>query len=434
MAKVLIYSPQLIGKSMAGPAIRTWEFAKALSKHHRVVLISSGPSDQQTDAFEIISFQDPICKKHFQTADVLITQRLTLPLAFATASHRLKIIIDAYDPSPLELLEQHKNETPSERAKQINSEVSTLAFSFQMAHGILCASEKQRELWLGFLLGQKLITPALYDADPSLRNYLAVVPFGLSSTSPKRSGKGLKEKLGLHADDKVILWGGGIWNWFDPLSLIKAIKIISMKRSDIKLVFMGVKPPDPAAFHLSMALEAMQLAKKLDLIDRFVFFHHDWVPYEERENFLLDADIGVSTHFDHLETRYAFRTRILDYLWAQLPVVATTGDSFAELIERHDLGATVPYQNEQALAQAFLSILENPDRIKQIKDNLSLIREQFHWEKTVAPLNQMIEQLSLLPKPRSQWQNGKAALGFLKRKIQDKGLAACFYKYLFFKS
>ena len=31
MAKVLIYSPNLIGKSMAGPAIRAWEFAKALA-------------------------------------------------------------------------------------------------------------------------------------------------------------------------------------------------------------------------------------------------------------------------------------------------------------------------------------------------------------------------------------------------------------------
>ncbi len=77
-----------------------------------------------------------------------------------------------------------------------------------MAHGILCASEKQRELWLGFLLGQKLITPNLYDQNSSMRHFLSVVPFGLPSSIPQKKGKGLREKFGFSANDKVILWGG----------------------------------------------------------------------------------------------------------------------------------------------------------------------------------------------------------------------------------
>src|SRR5664280_3299763 len=47
-------------------------------------------------------------------------------------------------------------------------------------------------------------------------------------------------------------------------------------------------------------------------------------PYTERSDHLLDADVGVSTHFDHVETEFSFRTRILDYLWTGLPIVATT--------------------------------------------------------------------------------------------------------------
>ena len=54
-----------------------------------------------------------------------------------------------------------------------------------------------------------------------------------------------------------------------------------------------------------------------------------WVPYDERADFLLDADLGVSTHLEHIETAYSFRTRVLDYWWAGLPVVATDGDTFA---------------------------------------------------------------------------------------------------------
>ncbi len=28
---------------------------------------------------------------------------------------------------------------------------------------------------------------------------------------------------GIGPDDKVILWGGGIYNWFDPLTLLRAV-------------------------------------------------------------------------------------------------------------------------------------------------------------------------------------------------------------------
>ena len=55
---------------------------------------------------------------------------------------------------------------------------------------------------------------------------------------------------------------------------------------------------------------------------------------------------------DHLETRFSFRTRMLDYLWATLPIVCTRGDHFAELVEREGLGLTVPYGDPEALAAA----------------------------------------------------------------------------------
>ena len=62
-----------------------------------------------------------------------------------------------------------------------------------------------------------------------------------------------------------------------------------------------------------------------------MFFNEGWVDYDDRQNYLLESDIGVSTHLDHIETAFSFRTRILDYLWASLPIVATAGDSFADI-------------------------------------------------------------------------------------------------------
>src|SRR5207237_1289819 len=136
---------------------------------------------------------------------------------------------------------------------------------------------------------------------------------------------------GIGEDDKVILWGGGIWEWFDPLTLIQAVDRIRQTRPEVKLFFMGVKHPNPLVPEMEMTARAIALARELGLEGSAIFFN-DWVPYEERGSYLLEADVGVSLHFDHLETRYSFRTRVLDYIWAGLPVVCTAGDAVGEMV------------------------------------------------------------------------------------------------------
>jgi len=195
MAKVLIYSSNVIGKSMAGAAIRPWEFAKTLSEKHEVVLFSPGKSEAKPQNFSLLSVTDPAFKKHFQNADILLTQRLTFPLAALAIRNQLKIIIDAYVPGPLELLEHFKADVATDREGKIFSETSNLILSFKLADGILCASEKQRQLWIGFLLGQKIISPAFYDQDSNLQKFLSVVPFGLPSTPPQKKRKRNKGTL-----------------------------------------------------------------------------------------------------------------------------------------------------------------------------------------------------------------------------------------------
>lgn len=422
MAKIFLFSPLPLKKSMAGPTIRIIEMAKVLSHNHEVFIVSDGISELNSEDFQCLSLQDPLIKNHFRKGDILITQRLTVRLALLCCHTQMKIILDAYDPSPFELLEYYKMEMVKDRSKKISSEIATLLFSFKMADGILCASEKQRELWLGFLLGLKIIKPEIYDRDPSFSSFIAVVPFGLSSAPPKKNGSGMRAKLGIDEKDKVLLWGGGIWNWFDPLTLIKAMEIIVSSRHDIKLVFMGVKSPDPTLPTMKMAHEAIQLSERLKMTDRTIFFYQEWVPYQERQNFLLDADVGLSTHFDHLETRFSFRTRLLDYIWAELPIIATEGDTFAEWIESHELGMVVPFKNPQVLASTILDLLNDRKKQISIKNNMRVFKEQFYWTQVMKPLEVMIDQLALQKRNRTFWQINKALVQLIASKVKEKGL------------
>jgi len=395
---------------MAGPAIRYWEFAKALSKSHEVTIITLNEPEDPPQDFKIISIKKTPWKTIFKNIDVIIAQYLPHNIALKAKKNGLKIIIDAYDPMPLENLEVFKNDPLKLRNQKNESIIQSFNFSFSIADSIICANQRQKDLWLGYLLSLKKITPELYDKNSSLKGTIDIVPFGLSSNPPKKNGEGLRQRFGLKENDKVLLWGGGIWNWFDPLTLIQAIKILSQKRSDIKLVFMGIKHPNDQIPEMKMTGQAINLARELDLLDKNVFFNYGWTPYQERQNFLLEADIGISTHSDHLETHYAFRTRILDYIWALLPIISTEGDSFSELIESHQLGKVVPYKNPEALVDAIESILDNCEFTEKIKENLLKIRPVFYWETIIKPIEEMIAIFDKQPKRKISFKDYECIL------------------------
>ena len=149
---------------------------------------------------------------------------------------------------------------------------------------------------------------------------------------------------GIAADDRVVIWGGGIYNWFDPETLIRAVAALAKRQPRDQTVLSG----DQAS------------GRRRDG-DR----HRprgNWQPNSARRTRPYSSTTpgstspiarttcsrrlrASSTHHLHVETEFSFRTRILDYLWAGLPMVVTEGDSMAELVEREGLGIVVPAED-----------------------------------------------------------------------------------------
>ncbi|MGH7876986.1 MAG: glycosyltransferase, partial [Candidatus Dormibacteraceae bacterium] len=127
------------------------------------------------------------------------------------------------------------------------------------------------------------------------------------------------------------------------------------------------------------------LARDLGVLGRGVIFGTDWVPYADRGQMLLEADLGVSLHRDDVETRYSFRTRVLDYLWAGLPVLTTAGDSMADLVMAHDLGEVVGYGDVNSVVRALLR-LADPDRRASCSERVRALAPSFNWAEVVRPL------------------------------------------------
>jgi glycosyltransferase involved in cell wall biosynthesis len=184
----------------------------------------------------------------------------------------------------------------------------------------------------------------------------------------------------------VLIWGGGIYDWFDPLTLIRAVGTLAERRPDLRLFFLSVTHANPAIGTMRMAQDAIALAEQLGLLGTHVFFNDQWVEHERRADYLLDADVGVSTHLDHLETAFSFRTRLLDYLWAGLPIINTSGDAFEALIIEHELGAVVPPGDIKALASAIERLVYESDRLTATAARVSAFAPELQWTNALAPL------------------------------------------------
>jgi hypothetical protein len=157
---------------------------------------------------------------------------------------------------------------------------------------------------------------------------------------------------------------------------------------------------------MDIGARTRSLAGALGLTGEHVFFNEDWVPYNDRQNWLLDADCGVTTHHEHVETTFAFRTRVLDYLWAGLPIVTTDGDAFADLVRRDRLGVVVPAEDPAALAEALERALYDEEFAAGCRDRIAAVADAFTWEHALAPLVQFCRH----PRPAADRLAGAAPL------------------------
>ncbi|MHB1346009.1 MAG: glycosyltransferase [Candidatus Humimicrobiaceae bacterium] len=385
---LLIVSDEIVSSEMAGPAIRVWNFAKVLSKHMNVILAVPNEPNMPAMEFEIAKYNDDLSLADLASrSDVILIGGSTFSRFKSLKKTDKYMIMDIYDPYNLATLEEYKSKSTDEQIKL--NRYLTEALNDELYHGdfFICASERQRDYWLGMLSALGRINPVTYFADATLRKLIDVVPFGLPESKPLHEKNVLKGVIkGIEKNDFVVLWGGGIYNWFDTLSLVRAMKIVSETRKDIKLYFMGVKHPDPLVKELTLVNETVSLAKSLDVYENNVFFNFGWVKYDERQNYLTESDAGIVTHPVHIETRFSFRTRALDYIWAGLPMISTEGDFFSDLINEKKLGLTVKEKDPGDIADAIIRLASDRQYYELCVDNLNRIASDYTWDKVCEPI------------------------------------------------
>ena len=425
-ARLLIISYDIIGKQMAGPGIRFYEFAKVLSDYIDVTLAAPNKIDVDSEGFKTrqysISNYETL-RKCTENADIILIQGHILYYFPFLKNFNGKIVVDLYNPFNLESLEMYKGEGMADRLRIDKNNLNMLKLQLTIGDFFICASEKQRDYWIGMLNAVGRLNPYTYDKDSTFKKLIDVVPFGIPSDPPEHTKDVTKGVIpNIKEDDKIVLWGGGIWNWLDPITAIKALWEITRSRKDIKMLFIGTKHPDPKLPEMKKCVEAINLSKELDLFDEYVFFNK-WAPYKVRQNFLLEADVGLSIHQERIETEFSYRTRVMDYIWARLPVITTEGDLVAKMVKEKNIGEVIKYEDVRKLARVMESILVNKSLRDIYKKNLYKIAPKFYWEKVVRPLVEYCVNADYaIDKKKIMWlvdlQNSKVA-NIIRKNFED---------------
>ena len=428
-ASVLVLSSEPIAERMAGPAIRAAELATALADAHDVTLAAPGSRtpDERVRLLDA-GFEDyeglvRAAREH----DIVVAQELPPTLLGRLARLPTRLVLDLYNPIVIEVLEAVAARPPRAQ-RRIQELIAARALAqCAVADLILCASERQRDLWLGGMALQGLIELETYRRDPSLRSLVDVVPFGIpAEPPPEPSGVVRAAFPAIGAGEPVLLWAGGIWGWLDAATPIRAMKQLD----DAHLVFMGIGRPGLAeSGQAPFARRAVELAEAEGLAGRRVHFNEGWVPYDERGAWLAEADLGVSAHLDHLEARFSFRTRILDYLWAGLPVVASSGDALGDLVAARGLGRAVEPGDVDGFAAACRELLDDEGARDAIRARIAELRPELRWTEVARPLVDWCGQIGELPlrRPRSRVLRRAVRAQYvraLSETVEERGVAA----------
>ncbi len=402
--RVMLVCPEPLGhRQPAGIGIRFLEMERVLrAEGHEVTLLSRDSG----------AFVPETLLRVSGASNVAVVQGHVANDFFAHA-RPIPTVIDLYDPFIIENLHYF-----AERGGEVFAhDHATLMTSLERGDFFLCASEAQRHFYLGMLIVAGRVNPLAFLTDPTLQSLIAIAPFGVppprndvilsridgeGSQNARPSHSEILRRASPTQDDANVLFGG-IYDWYDPILAIEAVKLARERMPSMTLTF--TTHPNPELTPQGKTAEAMKVAKTLDFV-RF----EPWAAYEERGAFYDRFAVALLTFPQSIETDLSMRTRVYDYLWGGLPIVTSSAPGTDEILTRYIAGTVVYSATPRAFADALLDAIGDADRLR---DGARRFVDDHQWPRTLQPLVDFVRAPRIAQKEMPQ----PSFLDRIKRRI-----------------
>jgi glycosyltransferase involved in cell wall biosynthesis len=289
------------------------------------------------------------------------------PLSIFVPRTRAISLVDFIGPSLLE--NTYLGRYPPSVAARLKAE------AFSKADLVICANERLRYYLTGFLLSRGIHKPP---------DWVQVIPMAPPAESPK---KGRDFRTIRSNGQLVILVAGSLNPWYDYETIFKAVNEIP--DTDFQIIFMG---DNPTTVRVDVKRQLIDLARKHGLSDKITIT--GLVAFKERCNYYLQADIGLNLADDSWEDELSSRARLVDYLWAGLPIITSGRDYVSKLaVESNEASYFAPH-NYVRLSQLIKRVIsDKPSTVSRL-GRRSKVLEILDLDRYVPELIRSLNQLT----------------------------------------
>lgn len=392
MKKCLIisYGPTPTPKyqKIEGGGQRCWGLATGLKKNGYEVTVAinnSFPLDvENVEGVTLVNWsEDQTFGELLNTYDVVIMNyAMGGPMSYVVdhISDNVTLVLDCYVPIYIEVSARNSDDKVTEYS---NYSHDILHYNKALKRGdyFLCANIPQKHMYIGALSALGIINPYSYEKERVL-----LVPFGVEENLQSFKKNNPYKKLGVEDKDFTLLWFGGLYPWFNIKPLLSTIEKISLENKKFKFVIVGGKNPYNSNPDFIKQYElTYSHFKKAGLLDTIVHFV-DWVDFSERLNWYQNADMVISINNVGEENVYSWRTRVMDYVWGEIPMLTNGGDPLSDSLIAAGAAIKLDDTSESELYNKISQTIQNKSSLKKAKENLLLQKDKYYWNKVVAPL------------------------------------------------
>lgn len=403
MKRVIIFSygpvPIKGQDKVEGGGLRCWGLANGLRENDATLEItlafheSYGPVQESVtdNNIEVKTWSLEKISELLHSYDSVIVSYcmgdLSVEVAKSVAPNQ-QLILDCYVPIYVEISARDSDDIDTEY-EAFGHEIGRWSRVLERGDIYLCANKNQKRYYQGVLSALGRINPVTYSDDSILE-----VPYGIYREPPKVSKKpissAIKKQFGSETDFRKLLWFGGIYPWFDLKELIDAVELVN-NEIPTKLILVGIKNPfnahpDFVAAHKKLVdyIESKESLKDLIIIQ-------EWVDFKDRADWYLDSDLVILINKDGEENQLAWRTRLVDYIWADLPILTNAGDPLGDELVANDAAIKLNSLDTNGIEESLKQSLGNKKLLKDVQSNVRKVRERLYWDVVTKKLAKSVQ-------------------------------------------
>jgi glycosyltransferase involved in cell wall biosynthesis len=190
----------------------------------------------------------------------------------------------------------------------------------------------------------------------------------------------------------VLVYIGNVANWSALEVIVAALPEISRRVHGVSLRIVGAGP-DEALSRIAAAAKALNVEGRVEFCGA--------VPHGEVGALIADASVGIATFVPNALRTYATPLKVVEYMAAGLPTLATADTEAADIIARHECGEAVALDPAQ-IARAVTGLLTDRARWQKLSNNALKAAPHYSWSRIAEIEWDVILRVALEREPQSR--------------------------------